>query len=187
MLRTWMLDEFKQAVIAEAAAVTVRDKEGCVSTIEEAWDDMNDGERSYVVHYYICLFEGCSEKLADMFAAQAPPGAVSDTTFLANYRDATVKVSPMVERARREVAERMGQSTGGKVYISQLAAFPGDPQAWVDGRSDIERVCRQRGMGCDGAVNITTPDMGRLPGRKRKPLAQKLHEAGLPIASEVPT
>lgn len=58
----------------------------------------------------------------------------------------------MIGNHRKEVAEKMGQSTKGKKYISQLARFVGDPEAWVDGRGDVQRVLEKRGWGSEGSV-----------------------------------
>ena len=42
----------------------------------------------------------------------------------------------------------------GKVYLSGLAAFSGDPRAWVSGRGDVQKVCEERGWDCEGSVNV---------------------------------
>jgi len=52
----------------------------------------------------------------------------------------------------RQTAESAGVSTTGKVYLSSLAAFPGDPEAWVSGRGDVARVLDARGWGAEGSV-----------------------------------
>ncbi len=54
----------------------------------------------------------------------------------------------------RAVAEAKGQSVKGKVYLSSLAEYPGDPKAWVDGRGDVRRVLEDRGWNSRGAVNV---------------------------------
>ena len=46
------------------------------------------------------------------------------------------------------------------VYVSQLVRTeygPGDPHAWVkpsEGRAEIAKRCRDRGLGCEGAVTV---------------------------------
>lgn len=39
-----------------------------------------------------------------------------------------------------------GGSTTGKVYLSSLAEYPGDPRAWVSGKDDVKRVCKERNL-----------------------------------------
>lgn len=58
-------------------------------------------------------------------------------------------------------AKQYGYSPGvNDVYISQLVRSevgPGDPQAWVkpsEGRAEIAKRCRDRGLGCDGVVKV---------------------------------
>jgi hypothetical protein len=62
----------------------------------------------------------------------------------------------------RGVAKRQGQDTTGKVYLSGLAAYPGDPEAWVSGRGDAERICQKRGWGAQGAISVKA--LPREPG-----------------------
>jgi hypothetical protein len=58
-------------------------------------------------------------------------------------------------------AKQRGYTPGANdVYISQLVRSevgPGDPQAWVkpsEGRAEIAKRCRDRGLGCDGVVKV---------------------------------
>lgn len=51
------------------------------------------------------------------------------------------------------------ESTGGKKYLHQLAAFPGDPRAWVSGRGDVESYAREQGKGVEGMVTVPTPEV----------------------------
>lgn len=57
----------------------------------------------------------------------------------------------------KAVAEAAGQDVKGKVYLSGLADYPGDPEAWVADASDIRRVVEERGWTCRGAVNVQGP------------------------------
>ncbi len=53
-----------------------------------------------------------------------------------------------------QVAKKHGQNVKGKKYLSQLARFPGDPEAFVSSRGDVQKVLEARGWGSDGAVNV---------------------------------
>lgn len=68
---------------------------------------------------------------------------------------------------RRE-AEKRGQNVKGKKYISQLARFPGDPEAFVSGRGDVQKVLEQRGWGSDGSVKVKARTSDQEPA---KPIA----------------
>jgi hypothetical protein len=95
-------------------------------------------------------------RLAEMFATGKTPRVKSDATFLQGHVNGNdfEDSAPGVADYYRKVAESHGQNTTGKKYMHGLARFPGDPEAWVSGRGDVERVCRERGWGCEGAVNV---------------------------------
>lgn len=42
----------------------------------------------------------------------------------------------------------------GKLYISQLARYPGDPRAYVSNASDVRRIAEEDNLTVDGAVNV---------------------------------
>jgi hypothetical protein len=48
--------------------------------------------------------------------------------------------------------------------MSEIAAYPGDPRAWVDSVSDIKAVCEERGWAADGDVKVK--------GREQAPAAE---------------
>ena len=104
-------------------------------------------------HYEKCLAEGTSPVLAEMFALALPPGCNTDAVFLNDNRHEEQFKDGRV-RAFRDRAEKQGVSTNGKVYTGSLARFPGDPMAWVDGRGDVAKICRQRGWNCEGTVAV---------------------------------
>jgi hypothetical protein len=84
-----------------------------------------------------------------------PPACITDATFLAGHCNGSqFEKTPYIGDYYRCEAEAAGVSTKGKVYLSQLAEYPGDPRAWVDGRGDVQRVCEERGWGCGGSVNV---------------------------------
>lgn len=100
--------------------------------------------------------DGESHSIAEMLALQQPPRIETDATFLAgNCNGNQFEANPEIgDLYAREAAAHGLTSTKGLVYKSSLAAFPGDPQAWVGSRDDVRRVCEERGWGCEGAVNM---------------------------------
>ena len=86
-----------------------------------------------------------------------PPAILTDSVFLAGMESQQAKEfnrNPEIGQFYLDVAKEEGQDTTGKVYLSSLAEYPGDPRAWVSGRSDVQKVCEERGWGCKGAVTV---------------------------------
>lgn len=106
------------------------------------------------VDYDEMIKNGVNPKLADMLASRQPPGASTDREFLHGYCNGN-----QFERNRpmgdyyASVAKQHKVDITGKVYMSGLAAFPGDPKAWVSSRADAAKVLDERGWGSDGAVS----------------------------------
>lgn len=111
--------------------------------------------------------EAC--KLCDMFASRQAPACNTDNTlFNGGYDPRTRKrVStacggqfedcPHVGDFYRKQALKHGlKSTAGKIYMSKMARFPGDPEAWISGSGDIKRLAEKRGRRVDG-YGISTP------------------------------
>ena len=69
--------------------------------------------------------------------------------------------------ARRQ-ARAAGISPDGKIFMGQFADDRGykDPGAWIDQadfRGSVRRRCHERGMGCNGTVNVPTPQLDADP------------------------
>lgn len=139
-------------------------------------------------HYEMCLTQGTSETLAEMFALGQPPMSDSDREFLEGFCNGNqFEDEPWAGDMYRKEAKAAGVSITGKVYKSSLADYPGDPTAWVSDRADVRRVCEEKGKACVGAVNYRPP--APISGPKDEPLAPdiigtKVSEIidGLPVA-----
>lgn len=107
--------------------------------------------------WYVAMrVDGTPHKLAEMFALQRPPSAMTDREFLEGHVNGNqFEGQPWMGDRYRKEAEVAGVDPKGKIYVSGLAAFPGDPMAWVGGRGDVRRVCEARGLTSSGAVNYT--------------------------------
>jgi hypothetical protein len=64
------------------------------------------------------------------------------------------------DRMRYAAAAAAGVDTNGKRYLSGLARYPNDPEAWVSDLSDVGRVVRERGWNCEGALDVTSFPQG---------------------------
>ena len=94
-------------------------------------------------------------KFNEMVSSGVPPASNTDREFLMGSENGRqfAKNQAVGDYYQRE-CERNGGQTKGRKYISQLARYPGDPQAWVAGRGDVQKLCEQRGWGSDGLVNV---------------------------------
>jgi hypothetical protein len=124
-----------------------------------------------------CAYEemrrsGESHAIAEILALRQTPASRTDREFLLGDVNCNqFAADPESGKLYRSVAEQSGVSVAGKKYISQLARFPGDPQAWVSGRGDVERVCRKNGWGCSGMVNVKP---GPTPYRPNEPVGEDI-------------
>ena len=114
----------------------------------------------------------------DMVEAGQGPGLMTDSVFLEGRCNGNqFEKTPAQGDYLRGVAEAAGQSTKGKVYLGGLANYPGDPEAWVDGRGDVQRVAEQRGYNVAGAVTVQAA--GRNEPAPAVPLAPDLLADGV--------
>lgn len=115
--------------------------------------------------YAEVVAKGGGHRLAEMLALGVPPGANTDREFLEGRENGRqFQDAPGLGDFYRRVAEGQGQSVKGKVYLSGLAAYPGDPRAWVSGRGDAQRVLEERGWGAEGAVNTKVTRVAETTG-----------------------
>jgi hypothetical protein len=114
---------------------------------------MNDEQ---FAHFLACIEQGTSPALAEMFALGQPPASRTDREFLAGFGPSGGQFAKRPEQGDfyAQEAKRQGVDITGAVYLSGLAAYPGDPRAWVRGRGDAKKVCEERGWGCEGDVHV---------------------------------
>lgn len=116
--------------------------------------------------------------LCPMFEACAPPLIHTEATMFVGMaaKQANQFNTPLQKSVGEALAKDlrgMGGSTTGKVYLSGLASYPGDPEAWVSGKSDIERVAKERNLTVEGDVNRKAdsrkddqPTVSKKPSKK---------------------
>ncbi len=105
--------------------------------------------------YIAMRLDGLGHKLADMFAHQQPPMSNTDREFLEGHTNGSqFEKTPGVGDYYAREAKAQGVDITGAVYINSLAAYPGDPKAWVRGRGDLEAVVKERNWSCQGSSNI---------------------------------
>jgi hypothetical protein len=106
--------------------------------------------------YEAMLRDGVSPRLADMLANQQPPRGKDNTSWLAANSHAIGGGDLGATRNHHEALARdAGVSTGGKIYMPDLAKFSGDPRAWVADHSEYKNRLEARGDGwSDGTQSV---------------------------------
>jgi hypothetical protein len=111
--------------------------------------------KSIQAAYIAMRLDGLGHKLADMFAHQQPPMSNTDREFLEGHCNGNqFEKTPGVGDYYAREAKAQGVDITGRVYINSLAAYPGDPKAWVSSRGDLEAVVKERNWSCQGSSNI---------------------------------
>lgn len=104
--------------------------------------------------YIAMRLDGTKHKLAEMLALQQAPRANTDREFWMGHCNGNQFEGRELEGDYyRRIAEAHGQDTTGKIYMGSLARYPADPQAWVSGKGDVERLLDQNGWGAEGCVS----------------------------------
>lgn len=118
----------------------------------------------------------CAARFAEMIASGRPPRGKTDDTFNTiqdNCNGKQFERQPAIGDLYRRQAEAAGVSTTGKVYLSALAEYPGDPHAWVSGRGDVRRRCLEKGWGCEGAVTLKGREYEHQPVALAEDIVQR--------------
>jgi hypothetical protein len=100
---------------------------------------------------------GESHEMAEVLARGAfPPIRGTSSAFMRG----THAQDSGYDRMRYAAAAAAGVDTNGRRYLSGLARYPNDPEAWVSDLSDVGRVVRERGWNCEGALDVTSFPQG---------------------------
>lgn len=119
----------------------------------------------------------------------SPPAALTDREFMEGFCNGNQfeGQEAMGDELAAISAAHGLTSTKGLVYKGGLARFAGDPEAWVGGRGDVQRVLEERNRrgenwSADGAVTVKPSEAPvKRPRRKLKSLNERFREAGLPV------
>ncbi len=128
------------------------------------------------------------ERLQAMLDSGQTPHCVSDQTYMKGHANGSQfeKCQHMGNYYKHET-ELRGGNTNNKRYISGLARFPGDPEAWVTGRDDIRRVIESRpGWSCQGAVDIDGRGNSPPPAPPVEVADDLLNKYTIQVASTLP-
>ena len=145
------------------------DAAGC-SLLDDESAIASDGSTRLAL-YMRLRREGKDHRLADMLASQRPPGGFTDDTFFSGIPRLAEQIGDdkQVERYVNAARKHGYNPSPNDMYQPGLARFPGDPEAFLNrsrGRSYIRDLCRQRGWGCNGAVNVESREPDSDPYAK---------------------
>lgn len=121
---------------------------------------------------------GESHKMSEMLAFRQPPRAQTDREFFEGF--GTLEKQFRGDEQIRDRVIKIAINNGYKpnandVYLSSLANYPGDPEAFVPatgGRGHIKSVCEKRGWECDGTVKTKYQEPREEP--KSNPMAKDI-------------
>jgi len=109
---------------------------------------------SQQVAYFRMIRDGQSHNMAELLAVRKFPGVHGlDSAFMAG----THHQDSLLDHYRYRAAAEAGVDTNGRRYLSGMARFPNDPEAWVSSRDDVVRLCAERGWNCHGLVEHEAP------------------------------
>jgi hypothetical protein len=130
--------------------------------------------------------ERARARFEEMVASRRAPACNTDATFLSGHCNGNqFEGMDYLGDGYRQAALEAGVDPKGKVYLGGLARFPGDPEAWVGGRGDVQRVLERRGWGSEGSVNVKPREATEAPKRPGVAEDLVLDKMG-EILSEVP-
>jgi len=130
--------------------------------------------------------KGESHNMSEMLAFGQPPRARTDREFFEGI--GTLEKQFSYDGKMHEGVVKLAMKHGYKpnnndVYLSSLARFVGDPEAFVSptgGRGQIQETCERRGWECHGTVNTKYREPEEAPKKKsmgKDILDRKVREA----------
>jgi hypothetical protein len=131
----------------------------------EIYPQISYADQRRQAHYLRCLLNGCSFELARMLAEKRFPGIKTGAALMKGVAvDDGLGEGAVADRLRA-MADRAGVDRSGKRWVGGLAAYPGDPRAWVSDEHDVRVLARERGYAVDGAIHVDgpPPDQGPPP------------------------
>ena len=112
---------------------------------------------------------GETHRMSEMLAFRQAPRGLTDAVFFEGF--GTIEKQFAGDEKVRDHLIRRAMKEGYKpnandVYLSALARYPGDPEAFVPatgGRGHIKAVCEKRGWEADGAVKTKRREPEEAP------------------------
>lgn len=105
-------------------------------------------------------------KICDMLQSGCTPSIKTEATFQAKAggKLGIEQFHPRLRQHYLNAANEAGVTTDGKVYEPRVAAYPGDPEAWVSGPDDVKRIVEERGWSMDGDISVKGREVAPVKG-----------------------
>lgn len=104
---------------------------------------------------WVTLVPATGKKFDEMIEAGVGPYLNTDAVFMTGTANGSqFEMRPEQGEYYKAECEKRGGTTLGRKYFSSLARFPGDPEAWVEGRGEVSKLLSSRGWGAQGAVYV---------------------------------
>lgn len=100
------------------------------------------------------LHDGFLCPLCEMLVAGTPPRIKTEATFQAKAGLGGSQFHPAVREHYLRRAAEAGVTTDGRIYEPRLAAFPGDPEAWISNQDELKAVAERKGYSVEGDVTV---------------------------------
>lgn len=131
--------------------------------------------------YWMMRYKGSTDKFSAMVSLQSGPGLNTDDTFFHGQKPLYDQFGSQrhLDRHLKAAKKRGFTPSPQSTYFSNIARFPGDPEAFVtraQGRSYIRKLLEKRGWSCDGDIKVNgrEPESDPLAPENCKPLADDL-------------
>ncbi len=121
---------------------------------------MISGNPRIQAEYETMLSRGVKPRLAEMLALRAAPKLLTESVFSAGVGTLDKQFAgdeQQLDHLTKQAMKHGYKPNINDVYTPALARFRGDPLAFVpaqEGLGHIRKVCEQRGLACEGAVNV---------------------------------
>lgn len=102
-------------------------------------------------------------RMCVMLMAGSPPRIKTEATFQAAAPLGGAQFNPATRELYLQRAREAGVTTEGRIYEPRLAAYPGDPEAWISNQDDLVRVAEARNYTVTGDVNVKGERMPKNP------------------------
>lgn len=93
-------------------------------------------------------------RMCVMLLSAAPPQIKTEATFQAKAGLGGSQFHPATRDLYLQRAREAGVTTEGRVYEPRLAAFPGDPEAWISNQDELKAVAERKGYSVEGDVTV---------------------------------
>lgn len=115
---------------------------------------------TYQEHYDLCILNGCTPKMADMLASRSAPRSLTDSVLFegAGTLDKQFRgAEDQLDHVTKVAISRGYKPNVNDTYCPGIAAFLGDPRAFISSAHEAIKLAEERGTGLRGGVERKSP------------------------------